>query len=190
MTRGPQIFQTYRSQLTILWARKVKQWNFISMSIKLCMLQGDMAPWVYTHLIMVENNIFCLIEYCISGKLDKVHILQYMVQIFKWKYAINLKYFNDCYKRPKYKSDNVFENMGNPSPHGLTVPVGLGLLTVEVPWSHTNTSHSLGLLWTSDRFGLENSTWQHTTLTRETRLCPWQDSNPQSQKTSGSRPTP
>jgi len=75
MTRGPQIFQKYRNQFTILRARKVTRWNFISMSIKLCLLQGDMAPWVYTHLIMAEINIFCLIEYCISGKLGKVHIL-------------------------------------------------------------------------------------------------------------------
>jgi len=70
-----------------------------------------------------------------------------MAQIFNLKYVLDLKYFNGCYKRPKNESDDVYENIGNIfSPHGLTAPVGLGLLTVEVPWPHTNTSHSVGLL--------------------------------------------
>jgi len=137
MTRGPQIFQTYRSHFTILRARKVTRWNFIPISIKLCMVQCNMVPWVYTHLIMAEINIFCLIEYCIPGK-----FIFYMVQIFNWKYTLDLKYFNGCYKRPKYESDNVFKHMGNTPPppplHGLAVPVGLGLLIVEVPRSHTH----------------------------------------------------
>ena len=35
--------------------------------------------------------------------------------------------------------------------HGSTSLVGLGLLIVEVPRSHSDTPHSVGLLWTSDR---------------------------------------
>jgi hypothetical protein len=57
-----------------------------------------------------------------------------MAQIFNLKYVLDLKYFNGCYKRPRHESNDVFENMGNIfSPHVLTAPVGLGLLTVEVP---------------------------------------------------------
>jgi len=36
-------------------------------------------------------------------------------------------------------------------PHGMTVRVGLGLLVIEVSRSHSDTSHTLGLLSTSQR---------------------------------------
>jgi len=42
--------------------------------------------------------------------------------------------------------------------------VGLELLTVEVPSSHSDITHSVGLLRTSDRPFAETSTRQHTTL--------------------------
>jgi len=42
-------------------------------------------------------------------------------------------------------------------------PVGKGVLTVEDSRSHSDTSHSVGLLWTSDQSDAETSTWQHTT---------------------------
>jgi hypothetical protein len=51
--------------------------------------------------------------------------------------------------------------------------VGQGLLIVEASRSHWDTSHSVGLLWTSDQPDAETSTWQHTTLTRdETSMTP------------------
>jgi hypothetical protein len=54
----------------------------------------------------------------------------------------------------------------------------------------SDTSHSVGLLWTSDRTVAETSTWQHTTLTRDKHACIRRDSYPQSQHASGRRPTP
>ena len=36
-----------------------------------------------------------------------------------------------------------------------------GLLIIETPRSHSDTPHSLGLLWTSDQPDAEISTWQH-----------------------------
>jgi hypothetical protein len=45
--------------------------------------------------------------------------------------------------------------------------VGLGFLIVEVLRSHSDTPHSVGLLWTSDRPVAETSTWQHATFTRD-----------------------
>jgi hypothetical protein len=68
--------------------------------------------------------------------------------------------------------------------------VGHGLLIIEAPWSHSNISHSVGLLWTSDRPIANTSTWKHTTLARERHPCPRRDSNPQSHIASGHRPTP
>jgi hypothetical protein len=67
---------------------------------------------------------------------------------------------------------------------------GLGLLIVKASRSHSNTPHSVGLLWTSDQPVAETSTWQHVTLTRDRHPCPRRDSNPQSQQTRGRRPTP
>ena len=49
---------------------------------------------------------------------------------------------------------------------------------------------SVGLLWTSDQSVAETSTWQHTTITTDKHPCPRRDSKPQSQRTSGRRPTP
>ena len=64
-----------------------------------------------------------------------------------------------------------------------------GLLTVEDSRSHSDTHHSVGILWTSDQPDAETSTWQHATLTRDRHPCPRRDSNPQSQQASGRRPT-
>jgi hypothetical protein len=51
-------------------------------------------------------------------------------------------------------------------------PVGQGLLTVEVSSSHSGSSHSVGLLWTSDRPFSETSTSQHTTVRRDRHTFP------------------
>jgi hypothetical protein len=45
--------------------------------------------------------------------------------------------------------------------------VGLGLLIVEVSRSHSDTPHSVGLLWACDQPVAETSTWQYTTLPRD-----------------------
>jgi len=50
--------------------------------------------------------------------------------------------------------------------------VGQGLLTLEASRSHSDTPHSVGLFWTSDRPDAETSAWQHTTLTTDRHPCP------------------
>ena len=55
---------------------------------------------------------------------------------------------------------------------------------------HNDTPQSVGLVWTSDHLIVETSTWQHTTLTTDKHPCPGWDSNPQSQQSTGRRPTP
>ena len=61
---------------------------------------------------------------------------------------------------------------------------------IEASRSHSDTPHSVGLLWTSDQLDAETSTWQLITLTRDRHPCCQRDSNPQSQQASGPRPTP
>jgi hypothetical protein len=68
--------------------------------------------------------------------------------------------------------------------------VSQGFLITEASRSHSDTPHSVGLLWTSDQPNAETSTWRHTTLTRERLPCPRRDSNSQSQQASGRRLTP
>jgi len=41
--------------------------------------------------------------------------------------------------------------------------VGLGLFTVDVPRSHSDTPYSVGFLWTNDRPDAETSTWPDNT---------------------------
>jgi hypothetical protein len=46
------------------------------------------------------------------------------------------------------------------SPHMVQEPpLGQGLLIIEALLSHSDTPHSVGLLWTSDRPNAETSTW-------------------------------
>ena len=69
-------------------------------------------------------------------------------------------------------------------------PSGQGLLIINSSRLHSETPHSVGLLWTSDQPDAETSTWQHTTLTTDKHPCPQRDSSLQSQQASGRRPTP
>jgi len=49
--------------------------------------------------------------------------------------------------------------------------VSQGLLSVEASPSHSDTPHSVELLWTNDQPDTETSTWQHThTQTQNTHL--------------------
>ena len=68
--------------------------------------------------------------------------------------------------------------------------VGQGRLIIDALRSHSDTPHSLGLLWTGDQPDAETSTWQQTTPTRHRHPCPRRDSNPQSQQAKGRRHMP
>jgi len=52
---------------------------------------------------------------------------------------------------------------------GSTEPVGVGLLIVEFSRSHSDTPHSVGLLWTDDRHVAETT---HSTHKRQTSMPP------------------
>ena len=58
--------------------------------------------------------------------------------------------------------------------------VGHGLLILDEVFyiTHNDAPQSVELLWTSDQFVAETSTWQHTTFTTDKRPCPRWDSNP------------
>ena len=76
-------------------------------------------------------------------------------------------------------------------PWSNSPPVGQGLLIIEASRSHSDTSQSVGLFWTSDQPVAETSTRHtQTTLTRDSHQWPRRDSNPQSGQVSGLRPTP
>ena len=49
---------------------------------------------------------------------------------------------------------------------------GQGRLIGEVPRSHTDTPHSVGLLWTSNRSVQGTSPWQHNTHKRQKSMAP------------------
>jgi hypothetical protein len=62
--------------------------------------------------------------------------------------------------------------------HGVTAPSGSRPPHYR-EFTVTDTSQSVGLLWTSDQPDPQTSTWQHTTLTRDKHPCHRRDSNPQ-----------
>jgi hypothetical protein len=72
------------------------------------------------------------------------HISHFTVKLYSSPYIHVLTYFYD----------------------GLTALVDLGLLH-EVPRSHSDTPHSVGLLWTRDRPVAETATLLHTTLNKK-----------------------
>ena len=65
-------------------------------------------------------------------------------------------------------------------------------LNIEVSRLHSDTPHSVGLLSTSDQPDTEHRDLYLTSQNTDKReiSMPRQDSNPQSQQTSGRRPTP
>jgi hypothetical protein len=69
-------------------------------------------------------------------------------------------------------------------------PVGQGLLITEALLSHSDTPHSVGLLWTSDQPDAQTSNQQNTIITIDRHPYPRRDSNPQSQQASSRRSTP
>jgi len=54
----------------------------------------------------------------------------------------------------------------------VTAHSGPGFPISEASLSHSDTPHSIGLLWTSDQLVAETSTWQNTTLTTHRHICP------------------
>jgi hypothetical protein len=50
--------------------------------------------------------------------------------------------------------------------------VDQGILSGETSWSHSDTPHLVGLLWTSEQPDAEALTWQHTTHTKQTYMPP------------------
>jgi len=74
---------------------------------------------------------------------------------------------------------------------GATAPSGPGHPHSRGFWiTHNDTPQSAGLLWTSDQFVAETSTWQHTTITTDTTSMPPVGFDPQSEQASGRRPSP
>ena len=62
----------------------------------------------------------------------------------------------------------IFLTMAQQPP---SLPMGQVFLTAEDTRSHSDTPHSVGLLWTSDQPVAETSIWQHTTLTTDRHPC-------------------
>jgi hypothetical protein len=60
-------------------------------------------------------------------------------------------------------------NKQSPPPHGVTVLGGPGPSHYR-GFTHSDTPHSLGLLWTGDQPNAEASAWQRTTLIRDNVL--------------------
>jgi hypothetical protein len=74
--------------------------------------------------------------------------------------------------------------------HGATALVGQDLI-IEATRSHSDTPHSVGLLWTSDQPVAETSTWQHTKHTTDIHAPRGiRTQNPRKQAAADSRLTP
>jgi len=65
--------------------------------------------------------------------------------------------------------------------HGAIAHRGQGSIIFEASRSHSDTPHSVGLLWASNQASVETFTWQHSTLTRDRHSWARWDSKPQSQ---------
>jgi len=61
------------------------------------------------------------------------------------------------------------------------------LFISEASLSHSDTLHTIGLLWMNDKPDAQTSTRQQTTVIRDKHPCPWWDFNPKSQLAKGHR---
>jgi hypothetical protein len=64
-------------------------------------------------------------------------------------------------------------------------PVGQDFLSIPVLPSHSDTPHSIGLLWARVQTDTQTTSWLHKTLTINRHSYPRRDSNPQLQQASG-----
>jgi hypothetical protein len=79
----------------------------------------------------------------------------------------------------------LFILSGSAAQRGLWPPRSRGFVI-----THNDAPQSVGLLWTSNQFVAETSTWQHATHSTDKHPCHRWDSNPRSQQASGIRPAP
>ena len=108
----------------------------------------------------------------------------------------------NCPKHVEFYSKNKFEKLVHligfiirtgtylripPPPIVQQIPVSQGLLIIEASRSHSDTPHSVELLWTSDQPVAETSTRKHTTLRTDVHGHGGIQT-PQSQQASGLRP--
>jgi hypothetical protein len=145
-----------------------------------CTTKPARSSWIYIvskkfyHCVIF---ILLLVNCCFAG------IVLHLLALLKASMGVvhvqqSSSFF--IYYRPKHTNARLFV-------FGATATSGL--LIDEVSKSHTTTS-TVGLPWTSDKLVEETSTWQHTQNTHDKRPWPWWYSNPQSQQSSGRRPTP
>jgi hypothetical protein len=128
------------------------------------------------------------LPYCSSPQWDKVPTLPYCNSP-QWDKVPTLPYWN----RPQWDKLPTKTNINRPHwgkvptvpyctspPVGqgthITIlhqpPVGQGPLIIEDSWSHSDTPHSVDLVWTSGQPVAETSSWQHTALTKDRNPCP------------------
>jgi len=132
--------------------RRVLRWLFVSLSQhNHCSLTAEWPS--------VRPNVLCSIQSILWDSPVTVLILSVFHLSPQTHYVIS------AYRRYTVQCHFFFY-------HGATAPVGQGLLVIEDSRSHSDTPQSVGLLWTSDQFIAETSTWQHTTLTTDRHPCP------------------
>ena len=62
-----------------------------------------------------------------------------------------------------------------------------GLFIIDVSWWHSDTPHSVEILWISDQHNAEASTWQHTAFIRDKTPVGIRTRNPSKQAAAGTR---
>ena len=100
--------------------------------------------------------------------------------------SILIKYINIKAHRNVIDHNSSYSTV---SPMAQQPLVGQDLIIIEASRSHSDTPHSVGLLWTSDQPDAQTSTRQNTTLTTDIHPCLWRDSNPRFKQESFRIPT-
>jgi hypothetical protein len=132
-------------------------------------------------------------EYGKQNVLQKLLLLRYqLLPALKKLYICVFNFYKRLNVVTIWSKHNAKWIKSNTFPVFLMVqqpPVGQGLLIIEASRLHSDTPHSVGLLWTSDQPDAETSTWKHKTLTTDRHPCPHRDSNSQSPTRSAADPS-
>jgi hypothetical protein len=151
-----------------------KQESVLCFSL-VCIIKILICYWSLCNIFLIINISFIFVFYlgCMRSFFEK-HLIAAKLNSGRWRHLLevinSVLDSNLC----RYQMCTFFSKLLD-SP-----PVGHCLLIIEASRSHSDTQHSVTVLWKSDRSVAENSTCQYTTITRDSLTCIRRDSNPQS----------
>jgi len=139
--------------------------NHVNIPVTIFLPSSLLSKYLRHNILHVKNNITLPVSYgCETWSLNSkerrsmVFGNSFVENTLPWGREVDLWNFINCI----YSICLSWRN----NPSGLKLPI------IEDSWLHSDTRHSVGLLWTNDQLIVETCTLQNTTLKRDRHPCP------------------